>query len=184
MTSLTLWLHKISKGRITLFALLAFVLFSAFILPVQANKTKQYAGNAGIIDTQFWYSSQNIYDKADSYGEEGRRVYIIDRLSFDLIWPMVYAFFLGTTISYTFRSNFPSESWLQGMNLVPVIAMLFDLLENLGASVIMLAYPGKISWLAQVLPYFTSLKWLLLFGSFILVIMGLVAWLVRKLRSY
>ena len=183
MTSLTLWLHKVAKGRVTLLALVIFVLFSAIVLPAQADRTRQYSGNAGTIDTRFWYSTEEIYHKAESYGKEGRRAYIIERVSFDLIWPLVYAFCLGTTISFFFQRSFPSGSWMQGMNLVPVIAMLFDLMENIAASVLMLLYPNELPWLAKILPYFTSLKWLLIFGSFILVIVGVGAWVMKKLRK-
>ena len=71
----------------------------------------------------------------------GRQAYIEARLTFDVIWPLVYAFFLITTISWLADWAFrPGSPW-RLLNLVPVLGIVLDFLEN-GASVIVMArYP-------------------------------------------
>jgi hypothetical protein len=86
----------------------------------------------------------------------------------------VYTFFLTTAISWLYARAFSTGSRWQRANLAPVLGMLFDYLENLSTSLVMLRYPHQtpvVDWLA---PLFTSLKWILILGSFVLLLVGLM----------
>ena len=49
---------------------------------------------------------------AEAFGPAGRQAYIEARLTFDVIWPLVYAFFLITTISWLADRAFrPGSPW-------------------------------------------------------------------------
>lgn len=172
------WLHRASTGWVTLVALIAFVLFLALVLPRQAAGADMGAGDAGSPDTSLWYSPGDLYRMAEAYGGEGRRAYIRARFTFDLVWPLVYAAFLGTAISWLYRRAFPVKSLWQRANLVPLLGLLFDYTENAFTSLVMWRYPARtllVDWLA---PLFTFAKWVFVGGSFLLlaIAIGVAAW--------
>ena len=184
MKKISAWLYKISTGRITLLAILVFFVFMFTVLPGQAEKASQYSEQAGSIDTSFFYTPEDLYQTVEGYGPEGRQAYIRARWTFDLVFPLVYTFFLGTTISYIFTKTFKSGSRWLVLNLFPVLGMLLDFLENTFVTVVMVNFPGQLNiaaWLASVS---TSLKWFFVNGSFIVLLVGLAAWLLNGVKKY
>ena len=168
------WLRHISSGWLTLTALLVFLTFSTLVLPRQATSSETNTADAGTPDLSFYYSSSDLYRMAEAYGEAGRDAYIWVRFTFDLLWPLVYTFFLTTAISWLYAKTFFADSRWQLANLVPLLGMLFDYMENISTSLVMFRYPGRtpvVDWLA---PLFTSLKWILITGSFVLLSIGLM----------
>jgi hypothetical protein len=178
------WLRTVSTGWVALSALLIFLLFTALVLPQQATRAEQETGSADSPDMSFFYSPSDLYRMAESYGEEGRQAYVRARFTFDLVWPLVYALFLVTAISWLFGRAFPPDSRWQRANLVPLLGALFDYLENLSTSLVMLRYPDQTAVVDLLAPLFTALKWGFLGASFVLLLGGIVfaawRWIKRK----
>lgn len=172
------WLHKISSGRLTLAATLVFALFTSLVLPYMATSSAEQTGSQESPDTSFFYTAEDLYRMAQDYGEVGRQAYLRARWSFDVVWPLVYCVFLATAISWLTHRALPSKSRWQRANLVPLLATLFDYLENLFASVVMLRYPDPTPILATLAPWMTAVKWVLVGASFVLLLaVGLLfAW--------
>ena len=168
------WLRRVSTGWVALAALIIFLLFTALVLPQQAAKSEQETGSAVSPDTSFFYSPADLYKIAESYGEEGREAYIRARFTFDLVWPLVYTLFLVTAISWVFGKAFAPESRWQRANLAPLLGALFDYLENLSTSLVMLRYPAQTPVVDLLAPLFTALKWGSLGLSFVLLCGGIV----------
>ena len=120
---------------------------------------------------------------AEAYGEEGRQAYIRARFTFDLVWPLVYAFFLTASIRWVFGRAFAPVSRWQCANLAPLLGALFDYLENLATSLVMLRYPQQTAVVDVLAPVFTLLKWGFLGVSFILLCAGLVTAIWRWIVS-
>jgi hypothetical protein len=178
------FLYKITNGWVALLALVVFLLFAGLVLPGQAASAETYSGNSGSPDLSFYYSAQDLYHMAEVYGEQGRGAYVRARFTFDLIWPLVYTFFLCTAISRVYARAFTTDSLWRGANLVPVLAMLFDYLENLSTSLVMLRYPHPTIAVDSLAPLFTMLKWVLVIGSVGLLFSGaaIVVWQWVKKR--
>ena len=140
-------------------------------------------GGAGSPDTSLFYSTADLSRMAEAYGEQGRQAYIHARFTFDLLWPLVYTAFLCTSLSWLNRRAFPADSPWQRMNLVPLAAMLLDLLENISTSLVMAQYPAPLPLAAALAPIFTLAKWILVMGSFVLLIISAGAALWRWLRK-
>jgi hypothetical protein len=165
-------LGAISSGWVAFAALLVFLLFSALVLPQQASKAERETGSAVSPDTSLFYSPAQLYRIADEYGEEGRPAYVRARFTFDLVWPLVYTFFLVTSISWLFRRAFALDSPWQRANLFPVLGALFDLTENLAASLVMLRYPAHTPGVDLLAPVCTLLKWIFVGASIVLLVFG------------
>lgn len=171
------WFYSISTGWVTITAVIIFILFTALVLPRQSSGDN-ISPEAGSPDMSFYYSAGDLYEMAEQYGQRGRDDYILARFTFDLIWPLVYTFFLVTSVSWIFKRIIREGSAWQAINLLPVLGMLGDYLENISTSIVMWRFPQNslvIDWMAGI---FTSLKWLLIAGSFISLLVGLflLAW--------
>jgi len=175
------WLYRVVNGWISLLALLIFIAFTILVLPRQAEKADTFSSDAGSPDMSLFYSPPHLYQMAEDYGEQGRQAYIQQRFTFDIVWPLVYAFFLCTAITWLYGRGFAHSSAWRRANIIPLIAISFDFLENLSTSLVMLRYPQPtpvIDWLA---PVFTLLKWIFVSGSFILLLIGVVVYVWRLL---
>lgn len=183
---LSTWVSQVSNRWVAAIAMLAFMVFTAFVLPGQAAQAEAVAGGAGTPDTSLFYLPSDLYRMAEAYGEAGRAVYVRARFTFDLIWPLVYMMFLASGISWVSKKAFPErESWMRA-NLVPIFAAGFDLLENISTSVVMIRYPGETPVVDLLASIFTPIKWTLVGASFALLVFGgmVAAWRVlRKGRS-
>jgi hypothetical protein len=62
------------------------------------------------------------------------------------------------------------------------VGALFDYLENLSTSLVMLRYPAQTAVVDILAPVFTALKWGLLGVSFVLPFVGIVGALWRWLK--
>ncbi len=180
------WLRKASTGWVALTALLIFLLFSAMVLPQQATRMEKETGSAESPDMSLFYSRGDLNRIAESYGEQGRQAYVRARFTFDLVWPMVYTFFLATAISWVFGRAFAPISLWQRANLAPLLGALFDYLENLSTSLVMLRYPDQTAVVDLLAPVFSALKWSLLGASIVLLLCGIMvaAWRWMRKRSH
>ncbi len=174
MEKISSWFYQISSGWLTLSAVVIFILFTALVLPGQSSRSQSQAGEIGSPDLSIYYSPRSLYEMAEVYGEQGRTEYIRMRFTFDLIWPLVYTIFLTTTISWLYNRKFSTNNPWKRINLLPVMGMTFDYLENISTSLVMYRYPAPtmvIDWLAGV---FTTVKWLLVGVSFLILIVGII----------
>jgi hypothetical protein len=153
------------------------------VLPGQASQANALGGGAGSPDTSFWYSAADLYGFAEAYGQAGRDAYVRARWSFDLLFPLIYAFFLISTLSWTFAHAFPPESRLRYANLFPVLAMIFDFLENSATSLVMARFPLLTPLAANAAPILTLIKWCFVMGSFIFLLVGFIAVLRSRIKS-
>ena len=172
---------KVSRGWVIIVAVLVFFLFMMFVLPGQAIEAEEASGGAGSPDTSLWYSPDELYQFAEVYGVSGRAAYVQARWSFDLIYPLVYTFFLTATLSWLFARLYPATSFWRTLNLVPVAGMIFDYLENVATSIVMLRYPLPSLLAAAAAPLLTLLKWIFVAGSFLLLLIGALQTIHRRL---
>ena len=180
------WMCRVSNGKVALSSLILFLLFTALVLPGQAARAGADTGEAGSPDMSFYYTARDLYQMAESYGQAGRRAYVRARFTFDLVWPLVYAAFLCTGISWVNRRAFGTDSPWQRANLVPVWGALFDYAENVSTSVVMLRYPSETAVVDALSGVFTAVKWVLVNGSFVLLLIGVGVdvwrWVGRRQR--
>ena len=178
---LSAWLSRLSTGRVALAALVIFLVFTALVLPRQASTAEENSVAARSPDLSFYYSAGYLYRLAEAYGQAGRAAFVRTRFTFDVIWPLLYTFTLVTAISWAFGKAFSPGSPWQMANLAPVFGMLFDFLENISTSLVMLRYPQPTPVLDSLASVFTMLKWVTLSTSFVLLLAGGIVALWRRL---
>ena len=169
------WLHRNVNGWIALFGLAVFLLFGALVLPGQTAEVETYSGDAGSPDLSLFYSTEDLYRMAETYGEQGRQSYIRARLTFDVAFPLVFTLFLTTTITWLMAKGFAAGSLWRRANLIPLLGGLFDYLENGSTALVMARYPQRTPVVALLAPGFTLLKWLFVGSSVLLLAAAAVA---------
>lgn len=123
---------------------------------------------------------------AEAYGPQGRAEYVRARSTFDVVWPLVYGLFLVTALSWTAGKTFAPLSRWRRFNLLPLLGLLFDYLENLSTSLVMLRYPAKTALVDTLAPIFTASKWIFLGASFVLLLVCIAVagwgWSVKRIK--
>jgi hypothetical protein len=165
-------LCSVSNGWVTLSALIVFVLFTTLVLPGQAKQAAPEAADVGSPDLSLWYSTAELYRMAEAYGEAGRMAYVQARFTFDLVWPLVYGAFLITAIGWLYARISSAGSRWRLANLAPLFGIALDYMENLSASMVMLRYPARTPVVDVLAPVTTLVKWVLVGGSFALLLAG------------
>jgi len=176
-------LVRLATGRNLLFLFLLFLLTTSVIFPLMSSLIEDPTGELEKIDTKLYYTSAELYEILDAYGDQSRRVYALSHLTADVLFPLVYAFFFGLLIAYIFQRAFSKDSWVQRLNLVPFLLLIFDLIENLGIVILLLAYPTQMVGLARLTGLVTSVKWILAGITVALPLVGTGVWLFRRYRD-
>lgn len=144
-------------------SVIALVVFMATILPAKAADAASYTPTGASFDTSFFYTPAQAIERVGLYSPEARAAYVYDRWTFDLVWPLVYGFFLLCGWAFGLSRLLPAggighagrSRWL----LVPVLAVFFDFVENTAVTVLMLAYPAAPLAVALVASAGTLIKW-------------------------
>jgi len=154
------------KTKLWIIGLLFIILVLKFLLLPVFENFLQIAENTISLDKPQIYSPAEVYEIIMNWGEEGRLKQFWLHISWDLILPIVYFFFLGFLISWLTKRGFKPESFFQNLYLVSSVAVI-DLLENISLFLLILIYPSKIDILCWFKTGFTSIK-CYLFGPAIL----------------
>jgi hypothetical protein len=104
-------------------------------------------------------------------------------MTWDLVNPILYTLIFGLLISWLFQRSFRPGSKLQKLNVVPVGAGVFDVLENVSIVILLLAYPARptvVAWLATV---FTMSKTIFLAVSALLILIGVVGAALNRFKK-
>ena len=176
------------RGWLALGAVVLFALFTAVVLPAQAEAGTFYTVRHAAPDTSAWYSPDDLYAAAEAWGRDGRAAYVNARVTFDVMWPMVYGTFLLTTLAWVWARGTASGSRWRGVALLPVVAVALDYAENICTATVMARYPARTPVLAELAPLFTAGKWLTLSAGFLLLGIGViialtVRWRARRSRA-
>ena len=170
------------RGWMAIAAAVLFALFTAVVLPAQADAGAFYTVRYAAPDTSLWYSPDDLYAAAEAWGPDGRAAYVYARVTFDVIWPMVYGAFLVTTLAWVWaRGTGPGSRWRR-VALLPVVAVALDYAENICTATVMARYPARTPVLAELAPFFTAGKWLALSASFMLLAIGVIVAVVARFR--
>ena len=166
-------LARIANGRILILLFLAALPFLAFVFPYRNTALSIVSGREKpTLDSDVHYDATYAYDLFGSLEKKGRRLYAWSEITADLIFPLIYAFFLSLLIIYIFeRTSFTKPQ--QFLAMLPFLMLLFDYGENILIAFMLFDYPERHNAIAQVASVFTKLKWSLFGLSFAVILFGL-----------
>jgi hypothetical protein len=157
---------------------LIFIGFILWVLPSVAQQGIDQ-GLTQSIDTSMGLSADRLWAIAEAYGPSLRQAYIIQRWTFDVVWPAVYGGFLMISALYLVKQLRLKGNGLLAIMIIP-LAVLADFMENSLVSLVFALYPQRIPGLTELAVLMIPIKWGLVSGSMLLVA-GLGVWvIVRK----
>jgi len=124
------------------------------------------SGSTVGLDTRHFYTPEEAFSTVASYGDDGRAMIRMFYLTVDIVNPALYTSALILLISWLFQRGFKSGSKMQKLNVFPVGAAIFDLLENLGIVTMLTVYPAQptiVAWLSTV---GTTTKYFFIYQNF------------------
>lgn len=167
--------HSWTTGWRVIIMLIADALMMGYIMPLAGGIMALAANNSVTpLDLMFFYTPAEAFAMIDKYGEAGRAIYWKIELTADIIYPIIYTLFYGLLLSWLMQRAFRSDSKMMKMNIMPVGAWFFDMLENVGIVSMLTMYPAKPAVMAWVTMLFGSLKWGFFAVTVVLVLVGLV----------
>jgi hypothetical protein len=176
------WLRKHLSALIFFLSLLVFLVFLFVVLPAESAKSALMTGSGDSPDLIFYYTPAELLAIADSYGVEGRAYYISSRLSFDIVWPLAYLFFMLASANLVFTKR-RHPRLRQAAFWFTIAAFVFDLLENQLVSHVMRTFPSPSPFLLGLAGVATAFKWGMLALALILLVNGVDASLRSKRKT-
>ncbi len=122
-----------------------------------------------ILDVRLWYSSEDVFELFRSFGNQGRSIYLYQVAVIDMIYPLVYGFFLFLIIRllsnrYLFFKQHSVFVYF------PLFAASADILENLNTVLMLYLFPKVIDILCVMGSIFSLSKWLLVVFSILMIV--------------
>lgn len=159
------------------------VAFNLLVMGPAYRRIETFSGGVRAIDFLIVYRPEKVYDMIAAYGPAGRRYYATIALTLDTLFPLLLALSFDLTLARVYRRGFSRAGVLHRALLVPVAAMIADLLENAAITTMLLSYPQRLRAAALLASSFSTVKWTAVAAESLLLVIGLVAWLVRVLRG-
>jgi len=176
------FLYRKINWTIVIFSVIIFSLFIVVVLPKVSVYTERVVGGLGSADTSLFYDGHDLYEFAESYGSEGRSNYIFIRWTFDVLWPLVYMSFLMSLIVQLSKPL--TKKWFNRLYVLPLLAVGFDLSENLLTTIVMINFPNKLYWIGNLASLTSLMKWISLSLSFAALLVVLVAYLIHQFNGW
>jgi hypothetical protein len=131
----------------------------------------QYFGGVSLADEKaldmlFWYDQETFYTVLNSLSKT-------DRMAYKLIHIADYIFIIGLypLLSIGISRNIKQINWVRYIVLIPLLAGVFDVLENIAMDVHLYLYPQQFYILGTCAGIFSTAKFVaLLFAVLLLVV--------------
>jgi hypothetical protein len=172
--------HNVSTKQVVIY-FVVFFLFTVLVLPYISSLTTRVIGVAESPDTNFDFNIERLFNIVNSYGRSGRLFYVTMRWTFDVVWPIIYTLFLITSIAYLSRQS-KCRFGYKPLYL-PVIAVLFDFMENVNATIIMLLYPKRFDLFGYLLIGSSIIKWISISISIVALILLLILFIIKSIKK-
>ncbi len=132
--------------------------------------------HAVLLDSELGYRANEAYEVIGHYSDSMRRTYILNEVTLDLVFPVIYTLLFSFLIFFLFKNI--------TLAFFPFIQLLFDYLENTGIVIILSAWPNKLMWLATATSVFSMIKWVLAGITILIILVGGVKFFLIHKRIF
>jgi hypothetical protein len=172
---------NITGKRVLIFFMLANVVY-VYMLTVTIPKVMLFSGGMKLPDMMpTGYNPEYMNSLLNQLGQEGRNAYLFHQIPVDMVYPLLFAISWSLVLAWFLKKLNKHNTQLIYLSILPVLAGLFDYLENIGMIIILNTCPGNSNILSQVTNVFTILKSLFSTLFFISLIIVLFTFVYRNL---
>ena len=134
------------------------------------------------LDIKNEYSFEEAMASLDAYGADGRSTYLWVSLGLDTLFPLIYVTFFAGVI---YRFKLSEGTWW--LVYVPVFGGVWDLLENIQISAMLVGYPDisemQVAWASTFTMFKHGIGAFYLVIAVVLVLISLVRKSIAKFRT-
>lgn len=178
-------IEKIGTKRNLWILLILYVLCASILMPYGARKIEEKASKkVEILDLQYAYKPSDARKILAEYNDEAMQYAADFNRIADTIYPLVYMSFLSISLAFLFRSLSAGKiQRLRFLIVLPLLAGLFDFLENGNIQTIFESYPTIPDSLFLQTSQYTQWKWNFAFVSILLVLVGWIGFYFQKRKQ-
>jgi len=152
-------LTKNIKGKRVLILFLITNLIYAFMLIITIPKVMIFSNGIKLLDMMpTGYDSAYVENLFNLLGEKGRNTYLYRQIPIDMIYPLFFGISYCLLLAYFLDKLKKLNSFYIYLCLLPIIAGIFDYLENLGIITMLINYPVYSQKLIVSTNIFTIIK--------------------------
>jgi len=178
------FIQRIASGKVLLAIAIPTIIVYLTMLSYTIPKVEQHASGMKVLDLlPTGYSFSYAIELLDALGKKGRDAYKYQQLPLDFIYPGLFAVSGCLLLSLIFIKTQNSNSRLLYLYFIPVAAGVFDYLENISIFYMLCSYPNVTETLVTFASVMTIFKSTLTMVFFLLLLLGVVLLLKRKLGS-
>lgn len=182
LNSLSNFARHHASGRNVLIFFALQMIISALILPYMQGKFDP-TKTLGVLDLKFGFTPEEAYNMLSAYGEEGRKYYFFAEAIIDIIYPIIYTCTNVLLLSYVFKRGFAANSFIQQLNIFPILATIGDFAENAGIIAMLNAFPERADTAASFASSAGMFKWIAFGISIALFLIGIIAWIIATVQK-
>lgn len=174
-------------GILTLAFLAAYLVMAMYFMPRATERMNAAAQDTtiapefqGPLDLRMSYDTAAVRNTMTWLGEEGRVAYSNIEAQEDIVYPVIYSVFFALVLAFYGRRIFPKLPQLWYVSVLPLIAFVFDMMENYHIQKIIAAYPDLDAGFIERASMFTTLKWGFGLLSMFLIVVFVAVYLVKR----
>lgn len=175
--------RNLNGKKILLLFILTNIVY-AIMLIITIPKVMNYAGGMKLLDMMpTGYNAGYVNSLLNALGSEGRNAYLFQQIPIDLIYPFLFGITYCLLYAFIIKKLNKLNSFLFYFCFIPILAGLFDYLENIGIITLLKGYPEKITTMSRITSSFSVLKSTLSIIYFVILIIALLALLTNYIVS-
>ena len=175
------FIQNVATGKTVLvFFVPAMVLYSVMLL-YTIPQVGKYSPGMKLFDlSPSGYSFVYALELLHALGAKGRDLYLYQQLPLDFIYPGLFAVSCCLLLSWLFAKSLNANSKMFYLCFVPLVAGLFDYLENILIVRMLTSYPNVAELHVSIASILTILKSGFTTAFFLLLLVGIILFLKRK----
>ncbi len=175
-------INKYAVGKtVLLFLILANLLYLLMLL-VTIPKVMAFANGMKLFDLMpTGYDPDYARTFLNTLGTEGRAVYLNCQIPVDLFYPLFSGIAYCLLMAWLFKKLHLSDKPVFYLCLIPLVAGLFDYLENFGIIIMINSYPRIQDIMVNTVNIFSIMKSMLSALFFTILIVAFVVFLIKQI---
>ena len=158
------------------FILILFLIYSRTIFPAKRFEKIEAP------DLKVYYNSEQLYKMFDKMDSKAIETYKKEIITLDILYPIIYGLLFISLILVLGNKLNISEKKLNLIIFIPLISIIFDIIENISNFYIISNLPQRIG-LASFSGFFTLIKWLSIFISLLIILYYSIMLLLKRLKE-
>jgi hypothetical protein len=168
-------------SRILILFILSIAVY-VFMLTVTIPEVMNYSGGMKLLDMMpTGYNAEYINTLLKALTENGRHAYLFHQIPVDMVYPILFAVSNCLILAYFLNKLKVLDSLLFFFCFLPLLAGLFDYLENIEIITMLKTFPNNPPLLSQTTNVFSVLKSGFTTFYFIVLIITVIAFIKSKL---